>query len=526
MILLIGISFILETISIVSIFPILDIVTSENYLIKYNYIFSNISFLQTLNQNELFITLFSFFLFIFLIRTIYLILFNFYKINFLENIRYKLSDIVINSYLRKDYIFFSRIRSSEIIRNVLSETNYIINYINQLITLVTEILIILSLSFIILINSSSIFLIFLALFILIFFLLRFLLNNYIKKFSKIRIDADAQKINVLEQIINGIKEIKINKKENFFNKYFNDQNINTINSSKFLKKIQSLPRFILEMFLMLLLCIWIIFNLNSNSLIDALPFIGLVIFSSVRILPSFNRIIMATQGMKYGEPAIKAITELVDMKHEVFVKNDHEKFFFKELIIKNLKFGFDGKSLIDLKNFKILSGDVIGIRGNNGSGKSTLINIMLGLINIKNERVLINGDDINNIKTKWHEIISVTSQDPLILNENLKFNISFDQEEINNKTLNDVLELINFNHDENNVELLKNLSGGNKQKISIARSIYKNPQVYFFDEPTTFLDTKTINNLLKFIKNNNNKTFVIVSHDEKIIELCNKIIDL
>lgn len=210
----------------------------------------------------------------------------------------------------------------------------------------------------------------------------------------------------------------------------------------------------------------------------------------------------------------------------MIVKKEDNKIFFKELIIKNLKFDFDGKSLINLKYFQISSGDIIGIRGKNGSGKSTLINIMLGLINIKNECLLINGNDINVIKTKWHEIISCTSQDPLILNENLKFNISLDREEVDNNTLNNILEIINFDHDENKVELLKNLSGGNKQKISIARSIYKNPQVYFFDEPTTFLDTKTINNLLKFIKSNNNKTFVIVSHDEKIIELCNKLIDL
>jgi ABC-type lipoprotein export system ATPase subunit len=76
------------------------------------------------------------------------------------------------------------------------------------------------------------------------------------------------------------------------------------------------------------------------------------------------------------------------------------------------------------------------------------------------------------------------------------------------------------------LELFKNLSGGNKQKISIARSIYKNPQVFFFDEPTTFLDTNTINNLTKFINDRKDKTFVIVSHDVKIINLCNKIINL
>ena len=216
--------------------------------------------------------------------------------------------------MKKDYIFFTKTKSSEIIRIVLSETNYIVNYINQLITLIIEILIVTSLSFVILLNSSLIFLNFLAFFILIFFLLKFLLNRYIKKFSKLRIDAEAQKINVLEQIINGIKEIKINKKEIFFNKYFNEQNINSINSSKFIKKIQSLPRFILEMFLMLSLCIWIIFSMNSNRLIDILPFIGLVIFSSVRILPSFNRIIMASQGIKFGKPAIKVISELINVK--------------------------------------------------------------------------------------------------------------------------------------------------------------------------------------------------------------------
>ena len=94
--------------------------------------------------------------------------------------------------------------------------------------MITEILILLSLSLIIVFNSSPVVLYSLALFILIFFLLRFILKKSIKKYSNIRINADAQKINVLEQIINGIKEIKINKKEDFFNDYFNYQNYNTI----------------------------------------------------------------------------------------------------------------------------------------------------------------------------------------------------------------------------------------------------------------------------------------------------------
>ena len=280
------------------------------------------------------------------------------------------------------------------------------------------------------------------------------------------------------------------------------------------------------MLLMLILCFWIIFNLNTNNLVNTLPFIGLVVFSSVRILPSFNRIILATQGMKYGEPAIKAITELVNIKKNLFDNRQNNKIIFKDLIIKNLKFNFDKKSLIKLEDFQILKGDIIGIKGDNGSGKSTLINIMLGLINVENKKIFINGKDINLLKNQWQDIVSVTSQDPFILNENLEFNISLDKEEIDNDNLNSVLELINFDQNQNKLELFKNLSGGNKQKISIARSIYRDPQVYFFDEPTTFLDTNTINNLLKFIKNNRDKTFVIVSHDEKIIDLCNKIIDL
>ena len=526
MILLICISFILETISIASIFPILDIVTSDNYLIKYNYIFSNLIFLKLLKKDELFIFLFSLFLLVFLVRTIYLIFFNFYKINFLEKIRYKLSDIVVSSYLKKDYIFFSKVKSSEIIRNVLSETNYIINYINQLITLLTELLIIFSLSLIILFKSSHIIIYSLLLFVLIFYLLNFFLKKYIKKYSKLRIDADAQKINVLEQILNGIKEIKINKKENFFNDYFNYQNINTINSSKFLKKIQTVPRFLLEIFFMLLLCVWVIFDLNSNNLINTLPFIGLVIFSIIRILPSFNRIIMAKQGIKYGEPAIKAIVDIINVKNKLDINKVGKRIEFKTLTIKNLKFNYDKNSLINLDNFEILKGDVVGIKGNNGSGKSTLVNILLGLINVDNEKVLINGKDINIIKNQWYDIVSISSQDPFILNESLELNISLDGKKINSENLSSVLRLINFDKKKNELELFKNLSGGNKQKISIARSIYKNPQVFFFDEPTTFLDTNTINNLTKFINDRKDKTFVIVSHDVKIINLCNKIINL
>jgi ABC-type bacteriocin/lantibiotic exporter with double-glycine peptidase domain len=177
-------------------------------------------------------------------------------------------------------------------------------------------------------------------------------------------------------------------------------------------------------------------------------------------------------------------------------------------------------------NFNINKGECILILGENGSGKSTFLNIISGLVKPNVGEILIdNNINIYENKSNWFKEINYVQQDIFLLKKTIKENIilgnvnNFDVlkfDKINKLLLLDQA----FGVLNNKLETIVgvegvNLSGGQKQIISIARALYKNGDIFLFDEPSSALDSyyqKILAKIIEFLKNNN-KTIIIITHD-------------
>ena len=197
----------------------------------------------------------------------------------------------------------------------------------------------------------------------------------------------------------------------------------------------------------------------------------------------------------------------------------------------NVTFGYDGNTILEDINFSVNEGDYIGIIGQNGAGKSTLLKLMINEINPIEGNIQIEGQDIKNFR-KWESIgyvnqksNSFSSSFPATVTEVVSMNLCSKLglfKKIKKKHLEDVYDVLKLvGMYEYKDKLIGSLSGGQQQKVFIARELMKNPRILFLDEPTVGIDIngqKEFYKILKYLNDKLNLTIVIVSHDLFIIK--------
>lgn len=197
------------------------------------------------------------------------------------------------------------------------------------------------------------------------------------------------------------------------------------------------------------------------------------------------------------------------------------------------------RKLFEDFSFKISKGDMVAIMGKSGSGKTTLLNIIGGLESIDKGAYLFNGKDVSKFSEKElldfrRKNISYIFQNFALINEysimdNILLPLRYRYNNVNKKTINNARELLkklDIAYVEN--QKIENLSGGEKQRIAIARSLISNTNVILADEPTGALDEKSGHMIMELFKQMKNvgKTIIIVTHDIDVAKKCDYIINI
>jgi len=243
-------------------------------------------------------------------------------------------------------------------------------------------------------------------------------------------------------------------------------------------------------------------------------------------------------GKSYQESMV-SYKRIIDILDEKIEHNGTELLHgLNDLQFKNVTFSYD-KSRMILNNFNcnMSKGKVYCIKGKNGSGKSTFICLMLGLFQDYNGQILINSKDIKDIDLyKLREkFIGVIEQESNLLNDTIRVNLTYGfdnnvSEERINKWIEklSITEFINKLPDGINSNIFEragNISGGEKQKISLVRTFLKDPDVFIFDEPTSALDVNSKELFLKLLDElKKNRIIILITHDYDIIESADEVI--
>ena len=214
------------------------------------------------------------------------------------------------------------------------------------------------------------------------------------------------------------------------------------------------------------------------------------------------------------------------------IKEQKSKFIKcnKNIELKNINFSYNNKkNVLENCNINISMGDKIGLYGASGSGKTTLINLISGLIKQTKGKIFIDGFERSNFIISN---MSIVSQNPLFINDTIKNNLNFvlNNNLVSNHQINSVLSYLDLNKVikdlENGIDTVigekgSKLSGGQLQRINIARAILKKSDILILDEATNALDNKTEKLVMQYLfKVFKNKIIIIISHDKRLFNLC------
>jgi ABC-type branched-subunit amino acid transport system ATPase component len=381
---------------------------------------------------------------------------------------------------------------------------------------------------------------FVILFIILFsyFLLK-LTNKKFKEWGIIRQNFSSKILQNLQESFGYIKEIILSGYQNFFLKRHSECNIENSKASIKRDVYSILPRPLLECITLLtfyfLILIFLTLKINKSEIFIL---IGIIFFASIKLLPSISNIIKSLQLVRYNFSSVNVIYD--ELKNIKIIPKNLKKNLrvmkFLKIEFNNVSFLYEGqkKNIIKNLSLKIKISDKIGIMGKSGSGKTTFLNLLAGLLSPISGVIKVNDLITDFGSSEWKRKIGYAHQNTFLADDTVLFNITF-KNKIKKNEYSRLLKVLKVTELDDYIKTLEfgihtkigengcQFSGGQRQRLGIARVLFKNPSMIILDEATSALDEQMENRILKSIFNKmKNQIIIIVSHRKNTLKHCNK----
>ena len=480
---------------------------------------------------------------VFFLKNLFLFFLNYYQGKLRKHIREDIKEKILKIYLFMPYKFHLNFNPSLLVRNITHDSIHASDVLFIVITILKELILLLLLVIVLIFLTPSNTLLLIILLSLISYVFYFFVRKIVKKAGIEYRQSTGFELKNLLQSFGSIKETKILSRENYFLNLVKF-NIKNIEDSKFISGlISSVPKLVLEVVTISSITFVLILYFNLGyEFNQILPSITLYVVCALRMIPAFNTITSKFTIFKLHSISLNAIyKDLKDNKLTIESTNslketDDLKEKINKILIKNISFGHE-KNSYTLKNISmsILAGEKIGILGKSGSGKSTFVDLLLGL-HLPNEgSILINNHNIKDNLEYWRNKVGFIPQNLYLFDDTIVSNITYGllEKDVDYKKFNYCLKISNLLGFVNNLKnkektLIGNngirISGGEKQRIGIARALYNLPELLIFDESTSALDSNNENLIMNEIDNLDYKcTKIIISHKLGPLLNCDKI---
>jgi ATP-binding cassette subfamily C protein len=356
-----------------------------------------------------------------------------------------------------------------------------------------------------------------------------ILHPRLKRLGGLLLELQKDALRSLTQSILGIREIRILGRENFFSNTFGRVRRKMARADYLRAAMVQVPRVAIEssliVFMLVFFAVSVATDYGERSL---LPTLGLFAYAGLRLQPSVQRTIASLNNLRFSSEHTATLSDELQLVRQYAAPRTEGALlpFKQELTLEGVSFRYEGaqKDALSDINLSIRRGEQIGICGPTGGGKSTLVDVITGLLPPSAGRVLVDEHDIAVNIGGWQRNIGMVPQAVFLLDDTLTHNIAlgFEDKDIDQTALREAVRLAQLGYyidslpeglDTKVGERGARVSGGERQRIAIARALYRKPQVLVFDEGTSALDNTTERELMLALRKlRKTHTILLIAH--------------
>lgn len=479
---------------------------------------------------------------VFIVKNIFLFVQQKLTFAFVYTNQFRTSERMMRNYLRRDYEFYLNADTAVVQRSITSDVNNMYALILALLQMMSDGVVSLFIISYCLITNGTMTMILAVVLVTLMLVIKKVLKPIMYKAGKDNQDYYSGLFKWISQTVQGIKEVKISGKEQYFVSEYRKCGKGYVDAVQKYSLYNNIPKLLIETACVGAMVGYMIFLVAvGNSTENTLDVFSTLAAAAFILLPCVNRINNQINSIAYFEPFFMGVSdnlqdeitgEKVDMS---FATDEEEKLPIKKVIeMKDITYAYPGteKLIFDHAELTIPIGAAVGIVGASGAGKSTVVDILLGLLKVKQGTVYADGQDVQAHYRQWLKNIGYIPQMIFMLDDTIRKNVAFGvpDDKIDEKRLWEVLKEAQLDEfvktlpeglDTGIGERGIRLSGGQRQRIGIARALYNDPEVLILDEATSALDNDTEAAIMESINRlHGRKTLVIIAHRLQTIEKC------
>lgn len=534
---------IVETLGVSAMLPVISVILNQEALAEYDIVKKVMKALHMETMQSFAMFLLGLLLAVYVFKNLYTIWLTYEQNRFMEVNKNRMISRVLREFLNRPYEFYLDADIPTVFRMTDSDIPKMFQLMMVLLQFTSEAVVFIFLAVILIVTDWKMAVLIVGVFGTITVLMNKVMKPRLNRLGKKTQEIQSRIAKWRIQAIYGIKDVKVLHREEFFAYNYEHTGKYGAALARRYAVLNCIPRNLIEaVFIGCLVLYIMVYMGNGNDVSKLVTVLSVYGVAAIRLMPCINRINTYLTEIAYNQPCLDYVYENLNVSRKSMEEHkylttgnyNHKMEMRDRIELRNITYAYPNteKKIFDHADMVIPYGKSVGIIGTSGAGKSTMVDIVLGLLHVKEGEIICDGKNIFDNYASWLAQIGYIPQSIYLIDESIRSNIGFGiaEDEIDDvriwKTLEEAqlkefVEALPEGLDTKVGERGVRLSGGQRQRIGIARALYHNPEILIFDEATSALDNETEEALMGAINDfHGKKTMIIIAHRLNTIANC------
>lgn len=536
---------ILETASIALIIPVITLVITPNAATENEYLVWLCQLLHIEDPTRLTIVVMVSLIIAFAVKNLFLFMQQKWLFRFIYTNQFRTSRLLMRNFVNRNYEFYLNADTAVIQRSITSDVNNMYALILAVLTLLSEVIMLVSLGTILFLADFWMTFIMSVVLAVTLWVIKIKLKPILRTAGEENQHYYSNLFKWIAQTVMGMKEVKVMGKEHYFVTEYEKCGSGYVNAVQKYSLYNNTPRLLIEtVFIAAMVGYMLVIVVAKRPMDEMMPILSAFALAAARLMPCANRLNNQMNNIAYFEPFFMGVSDNLQEQASKtydelqFASKNAPKMKLEQAIqVREITYAYPNteKNIFTKASMEIPIGSAVGVVGTTGAGKSTIIDVLLGLLDMKEGAIYADGVDIKENYQGWLKNMGYIPQMIFMLDDTIRKNVAFgvfeediDEEQLwhalREAQLDEFIRSLPNGLDTTIGERGIRLSGGQRQRIGIARALYNDPEFLVLDEATSALDNDTETAIMQSINRlHGKKTLLIIAHRLQTIEQCDRV---